>query len=108
MKQMIVIKTKSIELPKGVVLKKEAMEIFNNFKCHAFIQEKERGDLTSCLCLKPFNDSDSIYRILDEGMYEYHSNNPYAKDFISILEELVDSARAITFTEDDILAFLDC
>ena len=105
MKQLLVVKTESIKLAEGVKLKEEAMETFNLFKCHAFIAEHtENGDLSQCLCLEPLEDTD----FFEEGMYNYCSNNPYAKEFIAILNELSDLARPILFTEEDVIATLDC
>ena len=108
MKQLLVVKTESIKLAEGVKLKEEAMETFNLFKCHAFIAEHtENGDLSQCLCLEPITDEvdDNFF---EEGMYNYCSNNPYAKEFVAILNELSDLARPILFNEEDVIATLDC
>lgn len=100
---MFIVKTESIKLPEGVVLKKEAMEIFNLFKCHAFIAEKSKGDITKCLCLLPFDDVE-FKDVFEEGMYTYESTNPYADEMIELLEELSANARPILFDESDIFA----
>lgn len=101
---MLVVRTESLKVADGVKLTKEAVEVMNMFKSFAFVEEKEKGDLSKCLCLKPFDESQKVEDILEEGMYEYYSTNPMFSEFKEILEELVDIARPITFTKDDILA----
>lgn len=104
---MLVVKTESLRVAEGVKLTKEAVEVINLFKSYAFIEEYNKGNLSYCLCLKPLDEEQSLEDMLDEGMYEYHSNNPWFPQFKEILEELVDLARPITFTEEDIIAILD-
>ena len=109
MRQVLVVKTESIQLVEGVKLTEEAMEIFNLFKCYAFIAEHtEGGDLSQCLCLEPFSDTEVDDNFFEEGLYNYCSDNPYANEFVAILNELSEFARPILFTEDDILETLDC
>ena len=109
MRQVLVVKTESIQLIEDVKLKEEAMEIFNLFKCYSYIAEHtEDGDLSQCLCLEPFNDTEVDDTFFEEGLYNYCSDNPYANEFMAILNELSEFARPILFTEEDIIATLDC
>ena len=68
MRQVLVVKTESIQLVEGVKLTEEAMEVFNLFKCYAFIAEHtEGGDLSQCLCLEPLTDevNDKFLKMVD-------------------------------------------
>ena len=107
MRQVLVVKTESIQLVEGVKLTEEAMEIFNLFKCYAFIAEHTDGDdLSHCLCLEPLTDEEND-KFFEDSRYIYCSDNPYANEFVAILNELSDFARPLLFTEDDILATMD-
>ena len=109
MRDAIIIKTEALfKLPVEVDLKKEAYETYIGF-CHQSINAEKNciagyGLPDTMLALIPLGGHENrpITDILEEGMYEYHSMNNYAKGFINILEELVDLARPLVFTEDDV------